>query len=158
MMIMALGSRLAMPMRSRTALLEAFLGIVEEAQVFHLIDAEDESGALDRPHQLAERGDDLEGAILAGVGIEGGDGVVRQRGELSAVEVLANALVDAWVSCAQGRGRARTMLMSSSRVAILGACDDVVGELEHELGEAVLAEARLAELLQDDEATRAPHR
>ena len=36
-------------------LLEALFGIVEEAQVLDLIDAEDERGAIDRPHQRAER-------------------------------------------------------------------------------------------------------
>ena len=89
-------------------LLEALLGVVEEAQVLDLVDAEDERGAVDGPHQRAERGDDLEGAVLAGVGIERGDGLVRQRGELAAVQVLAHALVDARIARAADRAaRAR---------------------------------------------------
>ena len=43
-------------------LLEAFLRIVEEAQILDLIDAEDERRAVDGPHQASERLDDLEGA------------------------------------------------------------------------------------------------
>ena len=59
--------------------LKAIFGIVEEAQILDLIDAEDERGAIDRPHQRTERLDDLEGAIFAVVGIERGDGLVRDR-------------------------------------------------------------------------------
>ena len=66
-------------------LLEALLGIVEEAQVLDLVDAEHQRGAVDRPHQAAERLDDLEGAVLARVGIERGDRLMRQVGQLAAV-------------------------------------------------------------------------
>ena len=38
--------------------------------------------------------------------------------------------------------------MSSSCVGVLGAGDDIVGHLEHELGELGLVEARLAQVLQ----------
>ena len=72
--------------------LEALLGVVEEAQILDLVDGEYERGALDRPHQRAERGDDLEGAVLAGIGIEGGDRLMRKRRQLAAEEVLAHAL------------------------------------------------------------------
>ena len=69
------GTRLAIWIRSRDGLLEALLGVVEEAQVLDLIDAEDQRRAIDRPHQLAEALDDLEGAAVAGVGIERRDGL-----------------------------------------------------------------------------------
>ncbi len=88
--------------------LEALFGVVEEAQVFDLVDAEDERRAVDRPHQRAERSDDLEGAVFAVVGIERADGLVRDRRQLPAVEVLADALIDARVAALQiKRARAR---------------------------------------------------
>ena len=45
--------------------LEALVGVGEEAQILDLIDAEDERGAIDRPHELAEALHDLEGTPLA---------------------------------------------------------------------------------------------
>ena len=56
-------------------LLEALLGVVEEAQVLDLIDAEDERGPVDGPSELAEALDDLEGAAVARVGIKRRDGL-----------------------------------------------------------------------------------
>ena len=53
---------------SKDGLLEALLGVGEEAKVLHLVDAEDEGRPLHCPDQRAERGDDLKGAVLAGVG------------------------------------------------------------------------------------------
>ena len=50
--------------------LKAIFGIVEEAQILDLIDAEDERGAIDGPDERTERRDDLERAIFAVVRIE----------------------------------------------------------------------------------------
>jgi hypothetical protein len=60
--------------------LEAVFGIIEEAQIFDLVDAEDERGAIDGPDECSERLDDFEGAVFAIVGVEGADGFVGNRG------------------------------------------------------------------------------
>ena len=126
--------------------LEALLGVGEEAQVLDLVDAEDERGAVDGPHQRAERGDDLEGAILAGVRVEGGDGLVRQLGERAPVQVLADALVDARVAPLEVEHGAHDVDVELLR-RVLGAGDDVVGDLEDELGELGLVEVGFAQVL-----------
>ena len=59
--------------------LEALFRVIEEAQVFDLVDGEDERCPVDRPHQRAKRRDDLEGAVFARVGIERCHGLMRQR-------------------------------------------------------------------------------
>ena len=71
--------------------------VVEEAQVLDLVDGEHQGGAVDRPHQPAERLDDLKSAPLAGVGVERCHRLLRQVAQLVPVEVLAHALVDARV-------------------------------------------------------------
>ena len=96
-------------------LLEALLGVVEEAQVLDLVDAEDERGAVDRPHQRAECGDDLEGAVLARVGVERRHCLMCQRGELAPVEVLAHALVDARIAALQIQQRAHDVDVEALR-------------------------------------------
>ncbi len=127
--------------------LEALLGVGEEAQVLDLIDAEDERGAIDGPHQRAEGGDDLEGAVFAVVGVERRDGLMRQCRERPAVQVLADALVDARVAPLEVEHGAHDVDVEFLR-GVLGAGDDVVGHLEDELGELAVIEARFAQVLQ----------
>ena len=127
--------------------LEALLGVVEEAQVLDLVDAEDERGAVDRPHQRAERGDDLEGAVLARVGVECRDRLMCQRGERAAVEVLAHALVDARIAALQIQQRAHDVDVEALR-GVLRARDDLIGELQDERRELAVIEARLAQRFQ----------
>src|SRR5690606_16640002 len=66
-------------------LLESLLRIVEEAQVLDLVDAEDQCGAIDGPHQLAQRLDDLEGTAITAVGVERSHRRLRQLVELAAL-------------------------------------------------------------------------
>ncbi len=106
-------------------LLKALFGVIEEAEIFDLIDSEDEGGLLDGPNQLSERGDDFEGAVLARVGIEGGDGLMGERRELAAIEILAHALIDAWVAALQVKQRADDIDVEVF-VGELGRGDDVV--------------------------------
>jgi hypothetical protein len=139
--------------------LESFLGVGEKAQVLDLIDAEYERGALDGPHQRAEGGDDLEGAVFAAVRVECGDGLMRKLGERAPVQVLADALVDARIAALQVEHGAHDVDVEVL-LGVLGAGDDIVGNLEHELGELGFVEARFAQVLQvlgvdggvDDEA------
>ena len=89
-------------------LLEALGIVVEDAQVLDLIDRKHQRRAIHRPHQAAERLDDLERAPLARVGIERSHRFLRKVVQLVAIEILAHALVDARVASAAGRAaRAR---------------------------------------------------
>ena len=109
--------------------------------------AEDERRAVDRPHQAPERLDDLEGAPLAGVGVERGHGLGGQVGQLAAVEILAHALVDARVGALQIEQRAHDVDVEAL-AGELGRGDDLVGERQHHLGELRLVELGVAQLLE----------
>ena len=129
------------------SLLEAILRVVEEAQVLDLIDGEDERRAVDGPHQPSERFDDLEGAPLAGIGVERSHGLGGKVGELAAVKVLAHALVDARVGALQVEERAHDIDIEAV-AGELGRGDDVVGERQHHLGELGVVELGVAQLLE----------
>ena len=126
-------------------LLEALLGVVEEAQVLDLIDREHERGALHGPHQHAERRDDLEGAVLAGVGIERADGLMRKRRQLAAEQVLAHALIETRVLALEIKKRADDIDVELE-LAEFGAGDDLVGEAQHEARQLVLGQRSVAQL------------
>ena len=78
MMTMALVSAVGDLNEIAHGFLKPLFGIIEEAQVLDLIDAEHQRGAIDRPHQLAERRDDLERAVFAGIRIERRDSLMRE--------------------------------------------------------------------------------
>ena len=78
--------------------LKALFGVIEEAQVFDLIDAEHQRRAVDGPDERAERCDDFKRAVFAGVGIERAHGFMRDRRQLAAMQILAHALIDARIA------------------------------------------------------------
>src|SRR5690606_1697696 len=85
--------------------LESLFRIIEEAQVLDLVDAENQRRAVDSPHELAKRLDDLESAAIAAVRIECGHRRLGQLVELAALQILAHALVDAWVAALEIKQR-----------------------------------------------------
>ena len=102
---------------------------------------------IDRPHQAPERLDDLEGAPLTRVGVERGHGLDGQIGQLTAVEVLAHALVDARVGALQIEQRAHDI--DVERLAgELRRRDDLVRQRQHQLGELGVAELGIAQLVE----------
>ena len=112
--------------------LETLLGIAEGTQILDLIDAEDERGAVDHPHDAAEALDDLEGAVLARVGIERSDGCLRQVVERAAVEELTNAAIDARIVALHVKERAHDVDVEIlTREARRG--DDGIRHGQHEL-------------------------
>ena len=127
--------------------LKTVFGIVEEAQILDLVDAEDERGAIDRPHERAERGDDLEGAILAVVGIERTDGFMRDRRQLPAVQILAHALIDARIAALQIEKRAHDIDVELARLEFF-AGDDLVGEAQDQPRQLLVVERRVAQLVE----------
>ena len=127
--------------------LKAIFGIVEEAQILDLIDAEDERGAIDRPHQRAERRDDFEGAIFAVVRIERRDGLMRDRRQLAAVQVLADTLVDARIAALQIKQGAHDIDVEFARLEFV-AGDDLVGEAQDEPRQLFVIERRVAEFVE----------
>ena len=81
--------------------LEAFFRIVEEPQVLDLIDTKHQRRAFDRPHQRAKCGDDFKSAVFAGIGVQRYDGFMRDRRQQTAVQILADALIDARIAALQ---------------------------------------------------------
>ena len=81
--------------------LKAFFRIVEEAQILDLVDAEHQRRAIDRPNKRAKRRDDFERAIFAGIRIKRANRFMRNRRQLAAVQILANALIDARIAALQ---------------------------------------------------------
>ena len=124
--------------------LEPFLGVIEEAQVLDLVDAEDQARPVCDPHQLAERSDDLKRAILAGVGIERGDGFMRQGCQVAAVQILADALFDARIAALQVEQGADDVDVGR-QVRVARARHDVVGHLEDQPGQSIAGEWSLTE-------------
>jgi hypothetical protein len=129
------------------SLLEALIGVGEEAQIFDLVDAEDERRAIDRPHELAETFDDLEGAALTRTRIERGNRRLRELIERATMQILAHALVDARVGSLQIEQRAHDVdvefLVGEGR-----ARDDFIGKRNDQLGELILLELGLRQLIE----------
>jgi hypothetical protein len=123
--------------------LEALLGVAEEAQVLDLVDAENERGAIDRPHEAAECGNDLEGAILAGVGVERGNGLMRELGQRASIKILPDSLVYARVAPLQIEQSPHDVDVEALS-DVLGARDDLVCELQDECRELGVVQVRFA--------------
>jgi hypothetical protein len=127
-------------------LLEALGVVSEEAQVLDLVDGEHQRRAVHRPHEPADGLDDVEGAALAGVGIERGNRLVRQLAQLLSVKVLPHALVDARVGALHVEERAHHV-----HVEVLAGeprrRHDLVGDIEHQLGEGGVAQLGVAQLV-----------
>ncbi len=147
MMRMALVSRLAIWMRSRTARWKRSSASLKKRKS-STWSTQNTSAARSTVHiRRAERGDDLEGAVLAGVGVERGDGLVRELGQRAAVQILAHALIDARIVALEVEERAHHVDVELLR-GVLGARDDGVGELEDEPSELRIVEIRVAQRLE----------
>ncbi len=116
-------------------LLESLLRIVEEAQVLHLIDAEDERRAIDRLHQPAEAFDDLEGAVLTLQMLERTDERLPDLVDGTAIEILAHPLIDSGIIALEIEQRADDIDVEilpgefRRRNDLIGETGDEVGEL-----------------------------
>ena len=128
-------------------LLEAFRIVVEEAQVLDLVDGEHQRRAVHRPHQAAERLDDLERTPLAGIGIERRHRLLREVVQLVPVEILAHALVDARVGTLHVEQRAHDIDVEVL-AGKLRRGDDLVRNAQHELGERAFAELGVPQLVE----------
>ena len=99
--------------------MKALLRVVEEAQVFHLINAKDERGPVHRPHEGTERGDEFKSAVLATVWVQRRHGLVRKVGQRPAMQVLANPLVDARIAALQVKQRTHDVDVNFLRYILL---------------------------------------
>src|SRR5690606_33835549 len=128
-------------------LLEAVFRVLEEAQVFNLVDAENERGALHRPDQLANRLDDLEGTTVSAVRVERCNCRVREFVELTSLQVLPNALVNTRIATLQIEQRPHhvdvEVLVRKGR-----ARNDLISQPQDELGKRPFIQIGLAQLLQ----------
>ena len=127
--------------------LKAFLGIFEEAQVFHLVDAEDERGTIHGPHQLAEAFDDFESATITRVRVQCRNCRQAEFIQRAAVQILPHPLINPRIVSLQVQQRTNDVDVEFLALKAR-TCDDIVGERMDQPRKLFLVERCLAQLFQ----------